>query len=394
MKFLHSINGILGKTLGINELLEIGVVDPVSIVQDLDKYIIGQDAAKKSIALMLLNRSLLMLKKFGVLSPDLKLTKNNVLMLGPTGSGKTALIKAVAEISDIPIYIYDITSTTGAGYYGSDLLDMLNEHINYQYDYYSELYQAQTLSEEDFYNFSFDVFCKIVENSIIYIDEIDKIKITRDNSKKDGWGSMLQVELLKMIEGHNVNLLNDKTRQTEKTLNKAQISNLNTENIFFIAGGAFSGLDDIIKHRLKINNTVGFLTDYEQKLKIEKNALDFFKTEDLIEYGFMPEFIGRFPIKTVLQSHTVDTLKKIMTKAHGSVYLEYIDLFKVFGVKLKFSDEALTEIANAALKVNLGARALKSIFNEILEDKVFNIFHDTPGTMIISKTEVKKRLKL
>jgi ATP-dependent Clp protease ATP-binding subunit ClpX len=394
MKFHPSIKDLIGKDFNKDQLLELGVMDPIKVVEDLDKYIIGQDNAKRSIALMLLNRSILMLKASNVLRSDLKIVKSNVLLLGPTGSGKTALIKAVTETTGIPIFIYDITSTTGAGYYGIDLIDMLNEHIDYQFNHYKNFFESEGLPTEDYYTSIFDFYNKIIEFGILYIDEIDKLRIPKEISRKDGWGSMLQVELLKMIEGHEVNLVFDKSRQTGKTVNQVQMPKLDTTNMFFVAGGAFSGLDEIIKTRLKLTNNIGFLSNQVQKTELSRDAMQFLKTEDLIEYGFMPEFIGRFPIKSILKAHTVETMKKIMLESHNSVYLEYKDMFTVFGVKLKFTNSALNEVAKIALKLNVGARALKSIFNEILEDKLFSIFHNDNNELVIDKQDVIKKVKI
>lgn len=334
------------------------IMTPKEIKAELDKYIIGQDDAKKTISIAVYNHY----KRMDI-KTDVKIAKSNVLLIGPTGSGKTLIAKTVADMLDVPFAIADCTSLTEAGYVGDDVENVL-----------LKLIQA---ADDD---------VKKAEKGIIFLDEIDKLaKINAGASiTKDPSGEGVQQALLKLIEGTvaNVPPHGGRKNPAEKTIP------MNTENILFICGGAFPGLEDIINKRTADKGTsIGFGANVEkEKEKTTSEALKQTTTEDLVQFGLIPELIGRLPVIVSLEELNEETMVDILTKPKNSIVNQYKEMFKYDGVELEFTDEALTEIAKETIKRKTGARGLRGIMEEILKETMFIL----PSENDIEKCIVEK----
>jgi len=329
---------------------------PEEIRKYLDDYIIGQDDAKKTLSVAVYNHY----KRVAINSKkdeEIKLDKSNVLMVGPTGVGKTLIAKTLAKILDVPFASCDATILTEAGYVGEDVESVLTKLLK---------------------NADFDV--SKAERGIVYIDEIDKIAKKSENKSlpKDPSGEGVQQGLLKMMEGTVVNIptSNGKRFPGQETVS------LSTENILFICGGAFVGLDKLIEKRMS-SKSLGFNGEIENKISIEDKV----ETQDLIDFGLIPEFVGRLPVVVELKELKEEDLIKILVEPKNSLVKQYTKLFKLEGVDLEVKESALKNIAQSAIKLKSGARALRSILEKSLLDVMYKLPSDKTIKRVLLKDE-------
>ena len=309
--------------------------NPTKIKDYLDQYVIGQEQAKIALSVGVAQH----FKRVFNPSKDIKIEKTNVLMLGPTGTGKTMLAKKIAEFLDLPFAICDATGLTEAGYVGDDVESILTRLLS--------------VADGDVAR---------AEHGIIYIDEIDKISKKGENMSitRDVSGEGVQQALLKIVEGTIARVpAGDKRKHP-----KGDVIEIDTSNILFIAGGAFVGLDKQIANR-KDANSIGFHTPAKKKDKTS-NYLNEFTTKDLISYGLIPEFIGRFGLTVNVNDLSVEDLVKILKEPKNSIIQQYQYIFKLDGIELKFEDEALRVIAEKAKELKTNARGLKQIIEKML----------------------------
>lgn len=359
--------------------------NPVEIVKALDDYIIGQTQAKKMLAVMLLNRGMLGLQKWGISPKDVALEKANVLLIGPTGSGKTGLIRALMDIIKEPISLFDVTSITSAGYIGQKVEDILINHVQTYDAYYAVRREITYLDRPEFLESTNDhLSVDMAESGIAYLDEIDKIRMQKQNGL-DINGEQVQNELLKILEGDEIKLT-DARRGSERDAGRVQ--SINTHNMFFICGGAFKGLEEIILKRLNKQNGIGFSSEISRHKEGDAGILAKVKTEDLIEYGFKPEFVGRIPLRAELEPLTKEILMEIITKPKGSVLAQYQTMFRVFGIDLILDESAKETIAEKAMDLKIGARSLKTLFSSIMLNYLYNIYDIKEETFTITKDVV------
>ncbi len=333
---------------------------PHKIKAQLDEYVVGQEYAKKAMAVAVYNHY----KRVATdTMDDIEIEKSNMLMIGPTGSGKTYLVKTLAKLLDVPLAITDATSLTEAGYIGDDIESVV-----------SKLLAAADNDVEK------------AEQGIIFIDEIDKIAKKRNANQRDVSGESVQQGMLKLLEGSEVEVpvgANSKNAMVPLTT-------VNTKNILFICGGAFPDLEQIIKERLNKQSSMGFIADLKDKYDKEKNLISKVTVEDLRNFGMIPEFIGRLPIVFTLQGLDEDMLVQILKEPKNAILKQYQKLLALDEVKLEFSEEALHAIAAKAMKKDTGARALRSIIEEFMLDIMYEIpKDDNIGMVTITKEYIE-----
>ncbi len=339
---------------------------PIEIKNFLDLHVIGQEQAKKTLSVAVYNHY----KRINQnnLSDDIEIQKSNLLLVGPTGTGKTLLAQTISKFLNVPIAIVDATVLTEAGYVGEDVESIL-----------SKLLQAA--------DFDLDK----TENGIVFIDEIDKIARKSDNPSitRDVSGEGVQQALLKLLEGTSVNVPPKGGRKHPDQ----KFIEINTSNILFIAGGAFDGIDKIIKTRLNLQS-IGFKSiDEKAKNDNEENVLKFINPHDIRSYGLIPEIIGRLPVMCHLNPLSKDALKDIMTLPKNALVKQYKKLFEMDGIDFSITPGAIDFIVDRAFEFNIGARGLRTLCEAILNDAMFNLPSSEEKELKITKIYADQKLQ-
>ncbi|CAM3824278.1 ATP-dependent Clp protease ATP-binding subunit ClpX [Arcobacter cloacae] len=345
-----------------SELKEIKIKTPAELKKILDEYVIGQERAKKVLSVAVYNHYKRIFRH-NEINDDTELNKSNVLLIGPTGSGKTLLAQTISKYLDVPLAIADATSLTEAGYVGDDVENVV-----------TRLVQAA------------DGDIKKAERGIIFIDEVDKVARMSENRSitRDVSGEGVQQALLKIVEGSVVNVP-PKGGRKHPGQDALQVD---TTNILFICGGAFDGLEDIIKKK-QGSNVLGFNQDKKSKNDHDK-VIAKVETDDLVKYGLIPELIGRLHMVATLNEITEDDMVHILTEPKNALIKQYIKLFEMDDVKLEFEKDALKELARLAIARKTGARGLRSILEDIMLDIMFDLPKYKNKTITITKEVVQK----
>lgn len=336
------------------------LLHPLDMVNDLDKFIVGQDVTKRKLSIAITNhykRILSKKTKIKLKHENVNIEKSNILLLGPTGTGKTAMVKAIAEMVNVPIAIGDATTLTEAGYVGEDVENLILNLIH-----------------------SAEFNIQRAEIGIIYIDEIDKIRKTSSNMSitRDVSGEGVQQSLLKLIEGTLASVPPTGGRKHPQQ----EFIKVDTSDILFICGGSFAGIEDIISSRLN-KNKLGFNVN---SLEEDENILSYVNNEDLIKFGFIPEFVGRLPIITYTNDLSIEDLEKILLNTKNSIIKQYQNLFYFDGIELNFTNQAVKVMAQHAKILGLGARSLRSIIEKVLYP--FFLKKDLGDNLIIDENQV------
>ncbi len=333
---------------------------PHKIKARLDEYVVGQEYAKKAMSVAVYNHY----KRVAAdTADDIEIEKSNMLMIGPTGSGKTYLVKTLARLLDVPLAITDATSLTEAGYIGDDIESVV-----------SKLLAAADNDVEK------------AEQGIIFIDEIDKIAKKRNSNQRDVSGESVQQGMLKLLEGSEVEVpvgANSKNAMVPLTT-------VNTKNILFICGGAFPDLEDIIRERLQKKTSMGFNAELKDKYQQDKDILSKVTVEDLRKFGMIPEFLGRLPVILTLKGLDKDMYVKILKEPKNAILKQYQKLLALDEVRLDFDEGALEAIAEKAMEKDTGARALRAIIEEFMLDIMYEIpKDDNIGQVIITREYIE-----
>ena len=333
---------------------------PHKIKARLDEYVVGQEHAKKAMAVAVYNHY----KRVAAgTADDIEIEKSNMLMIGPTGSGKTYLVKTLARLLDVPLAITDATSLTEAGYIGDDIESVV-----------SKLLAAADNDVEK------------AEQGIIFIDEIDKIAKKRNSNQRDVSGESVQQGMLKLLEGSEVEVpvgANSKNAMVPLTT-------VNTKNILFICGGAFPDLEEIIRERLQKKTSMGFNAELKDKYAQDKDILSKVTVEDLRKFGMIPEFLGRLPVILTLRGLDKDMFVKILKEPKNAILKQYQKLLALDEVRLDFDDGALEAIAEKAMEKDTGARALRAIIEEFMLDIMYEIpKDDSIGEVVITREYIE-----
>ena len=335
---------------------------PHKIKASLDEYVVGQEHAKKGMSVAVYNHYKRVMSDT---NDGVEIEKSNMLMVGPTGSGKTYLVKTLARLLDVPLAITDATSLTEAGYIGDDIESVV-----------SKLLAAADNDVER------------AEHGIIFIDEIDKIAKKRNANQRDVSGESVQQGMLKLLEGAEVEVPVGASSKNAMV----PMTTVDTKNILFICGGAFPDLDEIIKERLNKAASIGFQADLKDKYDKDENLLTQVTVEDVRKFGMIPEFLGRLPILFSLEALTEDMLVKILAEPKNAIVKQYQKLLAMDEVKLEFEDEALHAIAKKAKEKKVGARALRAILEEFMLDIMYEIpKDDNIGKVTITADYIEKK---
>lgn len=341
--------------------MEINLLKPAEIKDFLDDYVIGQEEAKKVLSVAVYNHY----KRVTAPKDEdgVELQKSNIIMIGPTGSGKTYLVKTLARLLDVPLALADATSLTEAGYIGDDIESVI-----------SKLLAAADNDVER------------AERGIVFIDEIDKIAKKKNTNSRDVSGESVQQGMLRLLEGADVEVpvgANSKNAMVP-------LATINTRNILFICGGAFPDLEEIIKQRLTKQTSIGFNAELKDRFDNDRDLLSRVTVEDLKKFGMIPEFLGRLPVIYTLKALDRDMLVKILMEPKNAILKQYQKLLELDEVQLKFDQEALEAIADKAMERDTGARALRAIIEEFMLDIMYEIpKDDNIGTVTITREYIE-----
>lgn len=340
------------------------VPKPAEIKSFLDQYVIGQDDAKKYLSVAVYNHYKRLLQQQG---DDVDIEKSNIILVGPTGTGKTLLAKTIAKMLDVPFTIVDATVLTQAGYVGEDIESLL-----------TRLLQAADYDVDK------------AQRGIVFIDEIDKIARKGDNPSitRDVSGEGVQQGLLKLLEGSIVNV----PPQGGRKHPEQRMIPVDTKNILFICGGAFDGIEQKIAHRMN-THVVGYSTDSKRKHIKSNDFMRYVAPQDLKSFGLIPEIIGRLPILTHLEPLDRDALRRVLTEPKNAITRQYVKLFEMDGINLKFDDEALDYIVDKAIEYKLGARGLRSIVETIMVDAMFELPSASIKEFVVTKDYAQEKLE-
>ncbi len=336
------------------------ILPPHKIKEKLDEYVIGQEQAKKIISVAVYNHY----KRVATGTMDeIEIEKSNILMIGPTGCGKTYLVRTLAKLLDVPLAIADATSLTEAGYIGDDIESVV-----------SKLLAAADNNIER------------AERGIIFIDEIDKIAKKKETTSRDVSGESVQQGMLKLLEGAEIEVpvgANSKNAMVP-------LATVNTRNILFICGGAFPDLEEIIRQRLNKRSSIGYTAELKDKWDKEKDILSHVSIEDIKKFGMIPEFVGRLPVLCPMEMLDKDMLIQILKEPKNAILKQYRKLLELDEVKLDFSDDALQAIAEKAMERDTGARALRAIIEEFMLDIMYEIPKDKNiGSVTITREYIE-----